>query len=151
MGTLGSVTRLENILPIPSHPPCQVGGGPEHLPLQSDMKWSSEAHGKPLASGYSVLEDEWDPRGCLEWGLGSCYHNQISWEKRVTPSRAMARPPPLPHSLPRHNSLLSERLFLGNKPHSRQGWLLHPQVSTSPIPRALRLHLNGGRARSLHG
>lgn len=47
LGTLGSVARLENILPIPSHPPCQVGGGPEHLPLPPHVKERSEAHGKP--------------------------------------------------------------------------------------------------------
>lgn len=40
---------------------------------------------------------------------------------------------------PRHNSLLSESLFLGgNKPYSRQGWLLHPQRCHLTHPKGSR-------------
>lgn len=56
---------------------------------------------------------------------------------------------------PRHNSLLSESLFLGgiNPTQGRDGSST-PSVATPPIPRAPAAafeHLKAGGARSLHG
>lgn len=63
-------------------------------------------------------------------------------EKKESPPPRAERWPRVPDHLPSltpcpHTNPCSQKVFLGNKPHLRQGWLLHPST-----------HREGSRAPS---
>lgn len=99
-GNLGSAGKH------PSHPQPSPMPGWRRTRASSSatghVKRSSAAHGELCANGCRVLEAELDPQGCggprnaAVWSLGTQCHgqaNQENGEKRVTPSKVMARVP----------------------------------------------------------